>query len=80
MSRKINGNVYSVDSSTIDLCLEVFWWAEFREHKAAIKLHTQYDVKAAIPTFIDITDGLTHDVNFLDKIIYEACAFYVMVK
>ena len=76
--RKINGNVYSVDSSTIDLCLEVFWWAEFREHKAAIKLHTQYDVKAAIPTFIDITDGLTHDVNFLDKIIYEAGAFYVM--
>jgi transposase len=78
--RSIKGNVYAVDSSTIDLCLEIFWWAEFRKHKAAIKLHTQFDVKAAIPTFIDITDGLTHDVNFLDKIIYESGAFYVMDK
>ena len=62
------------------MCLEIFWWAEFRKHKAAIKLHTQFDVKAGIPTFIDITDGLTHDVNFLDKLIYEAGAFYVMDK
>lgn len=76
--RKIKGNVFSVDSTTIDLCLNVFWWAPFREHKAAIKLHTQFDVKASIPTFIDITDGLTHDVNFLDKLIFEAGAFYVM--
>lgn len=78
--RNIKGNVYAVDSTTIDLCLEVFWWAEFRKHKAAIKLHTQFDVKAAIPTFIDITDGLTHDVNFLDKLIYEAGAFYITDK
>ena len=76
--RSVKGKVYSVDSTTVDLCLEVFWWAKFREHKAAIKLHTQFDVKAAIPTFIDITDGLTHDVNFLDKLIYEVGAFYVM--
>lgn len=78
--RNIKGNVYAVDSTTIDLCLEIFWWAEFRKHKAAIKLHTQFDVKAAIPTFIDITDGLTHDVNFLDHLIYETGAFYVMDK
>lgn len=78
--RSIKGNVYAVDSTTVDLCLEVFWWAEFRKHKAAIKLHTQFDIKASIPTFIDITDGLTHDVNFLDKLIYEARAFYVADK
>lgn len=78
--RTIKGNVYAVDSTTIDLCLEVFWWAEFRKHKAAIKLHTQFDIKAAIPTFIDITDGLTHDVNFLDKLIYEVGAFYIADK
>lgn len=78
--RSIKGNVYAVDSTTVDLCLEVFWWAKFRKQKAAIKLHTQFDIKAAIPTFIDITDGLTHDVNFLDKLIYEPNAFYVMDK
>jgi transposase len=78
--RQIKGNVYSVDSSIVDLCLDVFWWAQFREHKAAIKINTQFDVKASIPTFIDITDGLTHDVNFLDKIIYETGAFYIADK
>jgi hypothetical protein len=78
--RSIKGNVYAVDSTTIDLCLSVFWWAEFRKHKAAIKLHTQFDVKAAIPVFIDITEGLTHDVNFLDRLIYETGAFYVADK
>lgn len=78
--RSIKGNVYAVDSTTIDLCLDVFWWAEFRKHKGAIKLHTQFDIKASIPTFIDITDGLTHDVNFLDKLIYEIGAFYVADK
>ena len=77
MLRSIKGNVYAVDSTTIDLCLSVFWWAKFRKHKAAIKIHTQFDVKAAIPTFIEITDGLTHDIHFLDRLIYEPGAFYI---
>lgn len=76
----IKGNVYAIDSTTIDLCLNVFWWAKFRKQKAAVKLHTQFDVKANIPTFIDITNGLTHDVNFLDQIVYEASAFYIADK
>ena len=76
----IKGNVYAIDSSTVDLCLNVFWWAKFRKEKGAVKLHTQFDVKANIPSFIDITDGLTHDVNFLDHIDYEAGAFYIADK
>jgi hypothetical protein len=76
----IKGNVYAIDSSTIDLCLNVFWWAKFRKKKGAVKLHIQFDVKANVPTFIDITNGLTHDVNFLDKIVYEAGAFYIADK
>jgi len=76
----IKGNVYSVDSTTVDLCLNIFWWARFRKHKGAIKIHTQFDVKANIPTFIDITEGLIHDVNFLDQIVYEAGAFYIVDK
>lgn len=76
----IKGNVYAIDSSTVDLCLNIFWWAKFRKEKGAIKLHTQFDVKANVPTFIDITNGLTHDVNFLDQIVYEAGAFYIADK
>jgi len=77
---KIEGNVYAVDSTTIDLCLSVFWWAKFRKNKAAVKLHTQFDVKTDIPSFIYITDGSVHDVNFLDIIEYEIGAYYVLDK
>jgi len=70
--------IYTLDSSTIDLCLSVFWWAKFRKHKAAIKLHTLLDIRCQIPCFVHITDGLSHDVNVLDILDFEADAFYVM--
>lgn len=70
--------VYALDSTTIDLCLSLFPWAKFREQKGAIKLHTLLDLRGSIPTFIEITDGLVHDVNILDHLIVEAGSFYVM--
>ena len=72
--------VYALDSTTIELCLDVFWWARFRRHKAAVKLHTLLDVKCEIPCFLHLTDGLTHDVNVLDVLRFEPGAFYVMDK
>ena len=75
---ELDNVVYALDSTTIELCLDVFWWAKFRRHKAAIKLHTLLDVKCEIPCFIHLTDGLTHDVNVLDLLVFEAEAFYVM--
>lgn len=74
----IDSNVYAIDSTTIDLCLSVFWWAPFRKTKGAVKLHTQYDIKTEIPTFVHLSDGLLHDVNFLDSLVYEPKAFYIM--
>lgn len=75
---EIGNTVYALDATTIDLCLSVFWWARFRKTKAAIKLHTLLDLRGDIPTFIQITDGLTHEVNILDQITFEPGAFYVM--
>lgn len=49
---KLNGNVYAFDSTTIDLCLKLFPWANFRTHKGGIKIHTLYDVEAQAPAFI----------------------------
>ena len=77
---KVDGNVYAFDSSTIDLCLSVFWWAEFRKHKGGIKLHTLYDVKTSIPSLVLITSAKVHDVNMLDALPYEAGSFYIMDK
>lgn len=77
---RVDGNVYALDSTTIDLCLSVFWWAEFRKAKGGVKMHTLFDVKTAIPSFIHITKASLHDVNVLDIIRYEAGSFYIMDK
>jgi Domain of unknown function (DUF4372)/Transposase DDE domain len=74
----LDGTVYALDSTTIDLCLSVFPWARFRAKKAAIKLHTLLDLPGPIPTFIEVSEGKLHDVNILDAIAPEPGAFYVM--
>ena len=70
--------VYALDSTTIDLCLALFPWAEFRKRKGAVKLHTLLDLRGNIPSVIIITTGKIHDVNILDELIIEAGAIYVM--
>ena len=74
----LSETLYALDSTTIDLCLTLFPWARFRRHKAAVKMHTLLDVRGSIPTFIRITEGKLHDVHFLDELLLEAGAFYVM--
>ena len=54
----LNGHVYAFDSTTIDLCLAVFWWATFRKHKGGVKVHTLFDVETQIPAFFPVTAGL----------------------
>ena len=70
--------VYAIDSTTIDLCLSLFPWAKFRKNKGAVKLHTQLNLKTLLPKEIDITDGLCHDVNILDRILFELNSIYVL--
>jgi hypothetical protein len=74
----LDETVYAFDATTIDLCLSLFPWAKFRQHKGAIKLHTLLDLRGNIPTFIHISDGKLHEVNTLDILPLEAGAFYVM--
>jgi hypothetical protein len=74
---EIKGKVYAFDSSTIDLCLNVFWWAKFRKTKGGIKLHTLYDITTQIPAFIHITAATVNDVNAMDYIPYESNAYYI---
>jgi hypothetical protein len=74
----IDGNVYAFDSTTIDLCLSVFWWAEFRKTKGGIKLHTLYDIKTSIPCFMHISTASMHDVNALDLLYYEPGGYYIL--
>jgi len=74
---EIKGKIYAFDSSTIDLCLSVFWWAKFRKAKGGIKLHTLYDITTQIPAFIHITEAKVNDVNAMDLIPYESESYYI---
>ena len=80
--RKVNifdlkGNVYAFDSTTIDLCLAVFWWAKFRKRKGGIKGHTLLDVETQIPAFFHITTASVHDSKAMDVIPYEQGSYYI---
>ncbi len=75
---ELDNTVYALDATTIDLCLSMFPWANFRKTKGAVKLHTLLDLRGNIPAFIYISDGKLHEVRTLDLLPIEPGAFYVM--
>ena len=70
--------LFAFDSTTIDLCLTLFPWAEFRRTKSAVKMHTLIDLRGSIPTFVAITTGKVNDVKMLDKMPVQEDAIYTM--
>jgi hypothetical protein len=75
---ELDQTAYALDATTIDLCLSMFPWANFRKNKGAVKLHTLLDLRCSIPTFIHISDGKLHEVKTLDIVPFEPGSFYVM--
>jgi len=75
---ELENTVYALDSTTIDLSLTLFPWADFRSTKAGIKMHTQIDLRGPIPTCIHITGARQNDVLWLDQLLFEPGAFYVL--
>ena len=65
---KLDGNVYAFDSTTISLCLDVFWWAKFRKYKGGFKIHTLLDLETQIPAFFHITTASVHDSQAMKEI------------
>jgi hypothetical protein len=74
---QLKQTVYAFDATTIDLCLSLFPWAQFRQRKGAIKLHTLMDLRGSIPTLIFVTHGKVHEVNLLDDLPIEPGAVYI---
>jgi len=74
----LDATIYALDSTTIDLCLNLFDWAPFRTTKAAIKMHTLLDLRGSIPAFIHISDGKMQDIKVLDMLPIEGGAYYIM--
>jgi hypothetical protein len=78
--RRLKARAYAVDSTTIDLCLQLFPWASFRRAKGAVKAHTLLDLHLGIPVFVRVSCGKSHDVLMLDHLTILAGAFYVFDK
>ena len=74
---KLKGNVYAFDSTTIPLCLSVFWWAKFRKKKGGVKAHVLYDLESQVPAYFHITTASVHDSMAMKEIPYESGSYYV---
>lgn len=74
---KLGGKVYAFDSTTIPLCLSVFWWAKFRKKKGGIKAHVLYDLEAQVPAFYHITTASVNDSKAMQEIPYETDVYYI---
>ena len=75
---ELEQTTYALDATTIDLCLSLFPWARFRRTKGAVKMHTLLDLRGSIPTTVCVSDGRTHEVNWLDQLAFETNAIYIM--
>ena len=71
---------YALDTTTIDLCLTLFPWAQFRRHKSAVNVHTLMDLRGSIPCFVRITSGSVREVRILDELPIDPGAFYIIDK
>ena len=74
---KLGGKVYAFDSTTIPLCLSVFWWAKFRKKKGGVKVHVLYDLEVQVPAFYHITTASVHDSKAMPEIPYETGTYYI---
>ena len=74
---KLKGKVYAFDSTTIPLCLSVFWWAKFRKRKGGVKAHVLYDLESQVPAYFHITKASVHDSKAMKEIPYESGSYYV---
>lgn len=75
---QLDGVLYALDSTVIDLSLALFPWAPYQQSKAAVKVHTLLDLNGSIPVLINITDIRGHDSYMLDQVVVEPGCFIVM--
>ena len=66
--------LYTFDSTLINVCLSLYPWATYRKKKGAFKLHTLFDHSGYLPSFVVLTDGRTHDVKVVQDSSYSVPA------
>jgi hypothetical protein len=64
---RFKNKLVSLDSTTIDLSVNLFDWAKFRRTKGAIKLHLLLDHDGYLPTFAVISEGKVADIQVVPQ-------------
>lgn len=60
---RFKNKLYSLDSTTISLCLSLFPWAGFRTTKGGVKAHVLLDHDDYLPSYVLLTEARRHDVT-----------------
>jgi len=60
--------LYSLDATTINLCLNLCDWAKYRHQKGAIKMHVLLNNRTEIPELLNVTTGAVADISAIKKI------------
>jgi hypothetical protein len=58
---RFKNKLFSLDSTTITLCLALFPWASYRRNKGGAKAHVLLDHDDYMPSFVLLTDARQHD-------------------
>jgi len=74
----LDGELFAIDSTLIDLSLAIFPWARWQGTQAAVKLNVMLAVAPELPEFCTLVEGGVHDVNFLDQIDFKPGGYYTM--
>jgi len=74
----LDGELFAIDSTLIDLSLAIFPWARWQGTQAAVKLNVMLAVAPELPEFCTLVEGGVHDVNFLDDIDFKPGGYYTM--
>src|SRR5690606_21724144 len=73
----LDGELFAIDASLIELSLAIFPWARWQGTQAAVKLNMMLAVNTELPSFCSLSSGKCHDVNFLDQIGFVVGSYYV---
>lgn len=73
----ISGKKYTLDSTTIPLCLATFPWAKFRSKKEGVKTHVLYDIETHFPAFYTVTTASKHESTAMFSIHYDPNTYYI---
>jgi hypothetical protein len=74
----LDQTIYALDASIIDLCLSVYPWARFDAQRSGLKIHTQLELRSALPAQLLVSLANFQEVLWLDQLAWEPGAFYLM--